>query len=163
MVKWDAFFSSYNRKSDSWGISASPAMNLAARHWLVYYSPDWSLWRTRVPPIRRARCCSTVAVVSVGGRRASQQRFTRERTHKHEKGARGRARPGLLLLWCNGDCAVGGEPGVEWVPSTVGVKRPTTVSPGQRARRPGTVSKHCDKDRTWSFHTPWKHTARCVR
>lgn len=58
----------------------------------------------------------------------------RAQTHTHESGARGRVRSGLLLLWCNGDCAVGSERGVEWVPSTVEVKQPPTVSPGHRPR-----------------------------
>lgn len=63
-------------------------------------------------------------------------RHARAHTHNHEKGARGRARPGLLLLWCNGGCAVGGGRGVEWVLSTVGEKRPTTVSLGHPSAPP---------------------------
>lgn len=48
--------------------------------------------------------------------------------HKHAPcKPRERARLGLLLLWCNGDCAVGSERGVEWVPSTVEGRQPPTV------------------------------------
>lgn len=68
--------------------------------------------------------------VTAGGRRAVRGEAGGAQTctvQAQEWGIRERARLGLLLLWCNGDCAVGSEWGVEWVPSTVEDRQPPTV------------------------------------
>lgn len=116
---------------------------------------------------RPASVPRSTVIVTVGGSQVlwgcrETACSARARTHTHQSGARGRARSGLLLLWCNGDCAVGSERGVEWVPSTVEVKQPPTVSPGHRPCCRGTDSRRRDTGKTLSFHTTWKHTTRCV-
>lgn len=83
--------------------------------------------------------------------RSSSREFT---PHTHTSYRRERAQWALLLLWCNGDCAVGSKRGVEWVSSTVEEKQPPTVpeesrQPRTRRQQPsrtlcmGTLSQMC--------------------